>query len=75
MSKRKVWVEPLFGEGKQWHQMQKFRLRGLINVNIQGLITAAGQNIKRLFKQRASKYTPDPANVMALPIPLALSPI
>jgi hypothetical protein len=27
MNKRKVWVEPLFGEGKQWHGMRRFRLR------------------------------------------------
>jgi hypothetical protein len=24
---RKVWIEPLFGEGKQWHGMRRFRLR------------------------------------------------
>jgi hypothetical protein len=27
LNKRKVWVEPLFGEGKQWHGMRRFRLR------------------------------------------------
>ena len=27
MRKRQVWVEPLFAEGKQWHQMRRFRLR------------------------------------------------
>jgi transposase len=29
MRKRAVWVEPLFGEAKQWHGLRKFRLRGL----------------------------------------------
>ena len=27
MGKRKVWIEPLFAEAKQWHGMQRFRLR------------------------------------------------
>jgi Transposase DDE domain len=52
MNKRKFWVEPPFGEAKQWHNMQNFRFRGLIRVNIQGLLTAAGQNIKRLLKAK-----------------------
>ena len=25
LNKRKVWVEPLFAEGKQWHGMERFR--------------------------------------------------
>jgi hypothetical protein len=29
MRKRKVWPEPLFGEAKQWHGLDKFRLRRL----------------------------------------------
>ncbi len=29
MRKRSVWVEPLFGEAKQWHGLRQFRLRGL----------------------------------------------
>jgi transposase len=47
--KRQVWVEPLFAEAKEWHGLRRFRLRGLINVNIQGLLIAAGQNLKRLL--------------------------
>ncbi len=49
MRKRKVWIEPLFGEAKQWHGMRQFRLRGLQKVNIEGLFIAAGQNLKRLL--------------------------
>ncbi|MBV9280786.1 MAG: IS1182 family transposase [Chloroflexi bacterium] len=45
--KRGVWVEPLFGEAKQWHGLRRFRLRGLESVNIEGLLVAAGQNLKR----------------------------
>lgn len=29
MRKRQVWVEPLFGEAKQWHGLTRFRLRRL----------------------------------------------
>src|SRR5207249_6389625 len=47
MRKRSVWVEPLFGEAKQWHGLRRFRLRGLEKVNIEGLGVAAGQNLKR----------------------------
>jgi transposase len=49
MRKRKVWVEPLFAEAKEWHSLRRLRLRGLANANIQGLIVAAGQNLKRLL--------------------------
>ena len=27
LRKRKVWVEPLFAEGKDWHGLRRFRLR------------------------------------------------
>ncbi len=47
MRKRAVWIEPLFGEAKQWHGLRQFRLRGLMKVNTESLLTAAGQNLKR----------------------------
>jgi transposase len=47
MWKRSVWLEGLFAEAKQWHGLHKFRLRRLANVNIQGVMIAAGQNLKR----------------------------
>jgi transposase len=47
MRKRKVWVEPLFAEAKTWHGLRRLRLRGLLNANIQGLLIASGQNLKR----------------------------
>jgi transposase len=52
MRKRRVWVEPLFAEAKEWHRLRRFRLRGLANVNIEGLLIAAGQNLKRLLVAR-----------------------
>jgi transposase len=49
LRKRKVWVEPMFGEAKEWHGMSRFRLRRLWRVNVEALVIAAGQNIKRLL--------------------------
>ncbi len=49
MRKRQVWVEPLFAEAKLWHGLRRFRLRGLANANIEGLLVAAVQNLKRLL--------------------------
>jgi transposase len=49
MRKRKVWVEPLFAEAKDWHGLRRFRLRGLENVNSEALLIAAGQNLKRVL--------------------------
>ena len=47
MRKRSVWVEPLFAEAKQWLGLRRFRLRRLANVNIEALLVASGQNLKR----------------------------
>ena len=60
MSKRSVWVEPLFAEGKDWHGMRRFRLRQLWRVNCEALVRAAGQNLKRLLKQRGWGRRPWP---------------
>jgi Transposase DDE domain len=65
MRKRKVWVEPLFAEGKQWHGMRRFRLRRLWRVNSEALLLAAGQNLKRLFQQRGWGRRPFPDGVAA----------
>jgi hypothetical protein len=44
--KRKVWVEPLFTEAKEWRGLRRLRLRGLLNANIQDVLIAARQNLK-----------------------------
>jgi hypothetical protein len=49
MRKRQVWVEPLFAEAKEWHGLRRLRLRGVLNANVQGLLIAAGQNVKRFL--------------------------
>lgn len=64
LRKRSVWVEPLFAEGKEWHGMRRFRLRELWRVNCEGLMRAAGQNLKRLLKKRGWGRRPFPAEAM-----------
>jgi hypothetical protein len=54
MRKRSVWVEPLFGEAKEFHRLRRFRFRRLLKVNIEGVMIAAGQNLKRLIKHNLS---------------------
>jgi hypothetical protein len=60
MRKRAVWVEPLFGEAKDWHGLSRFRLRGLWKVNVEALLIAAGQNLKRLLRKRGWGRRPWP---------------
>jgi hypothetical protein len=59
LRKRAVWVEPLFGEAKEWHGSRRLRLRGLEKVNAEALMSASGQNAKRLvaFGSRRPKKT------------------
>ena len=58
-------MEPLFAEAKEWHGMRRFRLRRLEKVNVEALLIASGQNVKRLlaFGGRRPKK---PAQVAAL---------
>jgi len=73
MNKRQVWVEPLFGEGKQWHGMGRFRLRRLWRVNCEALVIATGQNLKRLLQKRGWGRRPFPAEAVAAVPSLASS--
>jgi hypothetical protein len=56
MRKRSVWVEPLFGEAKEFHRLRRFRMRRLLKVNIEGVMIAAGQNLKRLIKHNHNMF-------------------
>jgi Transposase DDE domain len=64
LRKRMVWVEPLFAEIKQWHHLTQFRLRGLHKVNVEGLIAATGQNLKRLLNHWRRERTRTPGTIM-----------
>jgi transposase len=81
MAKRKVWVEPLFGEAKDWHGLERFRLRRLWKVNVEALLIATGQNLKRLLRKRGWGRRPwpngapeAPSTRRALPQPPRWSP-
>lgn len=67
--KRQVWVEPLFGEAKDWHQLRQFRLRGLANVNMYGLLVAAGQNLKRWLAATRRGHRPAGAPPVSVRVP------
>jgi hypothetical protein len=67
MRKRAVWIEPLFGEAKDWHGLRRFRLRGREQVNIEGLRIAAGQNIKRYLAARGWGRRQGPTGVLPAP--------
>jgi hypothetical protein len=60
MRKRAVWVEPLFGEAKDWHGLGRFRLRTLRKVNVEALLIATGQNLKRLLRKQGWGRRPWP---------------
>jgi transposase len=73
MRKRKIWPEPLFAEAKQWHGLRQFRLRGLQKINVEGLLVAAGQNLKRWLAATGWGRRHDPAgNFMAATPPSAV---
>ena len=65
MRKRQVWIEPLFAEAKQWHGMERMRLRTLERANCEVLVTASGQNVKRLM-EFGGRGPGRPAQVAAL---------
>jgi hypothetical protein len=69
MSKRQVWVEPLFAEAKDWHGLRRFRLRGLEKVNGEALLIAAGQNLKRLLSWRGWGRRPFPSGAAGVVLP------
>ena len=69
--KRQVWVEPLFAEAKDWHGLRRFRLRGLAKVNAEALITASGQNLKRLLSRGGWGRRPWPGGAPGLRVEAA----
>ena len=73
--KRKVWLEPLFAEAKVLHGLRRFRLHGLHKANIEGLMVAAGQNLKRLLNHRGTWRWPTPRSLAPLLRYLWLRPI
>ncbi len=68
MAKRKAWVEPLFREAKDWHGLERFRLRGLWKVSAEALLIATGQNLKRLQRKRGWGRQPWPNGAPEAPL-------
>ncbi len=67
-------VEPRFGDAKDWHGLRRFRVRGLWNVNCEGLLIAAGQDLKRRLSRMGWGRQHGPAGSLALsPVPPAIS--
>jgi hypothetical protein len=73
MRKRKVWVEPLFAEAKEWHGLRRFRLRGLQKVTMQAQLIASGQNLKRLLSYEGWGRRPWPNAAAGIVLPAAQS--
>jgi hypothetical protein len=74
LRKRNVWVEPLFAEAKQWHGLGRFRLRGLVNVNIEALLVATGQNLKRWLQAAGWGRRGLPGMAAAIPVVAPFAP-
>ena len=51
---------------KVMHGLRRFRLRGLHKVNMEGLMVAAGQNLKRLLHHRGAGKWPTPRSLALL---------
>jgi len=71
MRKRTVWVEPLFAEAKDWHGLRRFRRRGLVKVNGEALLIAAGQNLKRVLSRAGWGRRPWPSGAAGVVLPVA----
>lgn len=56
LRKRSLWVEPLFGEAKEFPHLRRFRLRRLGKVNVEGVMVATGQNLKRLIQHHLESF-------------------
>lgn len=70
MGKRKVWIEPLFSEAKDWHGVCLFHEQGPDNVNIEGLLVAAVQNLKRFLSTTGwGRHHAPSRSLMARPMP------
>ena len=61
-----MWIEPRFADLKLWHHGCRFRLRGLLKVNIEALLKATGQNIQQLLKTKTPGKVLNPAQAMAV---------
>jgi Transposase DDE domain len=73
MRKRRGWVEPVFAEANQWHHLEKFRLPGRRKVNMEVLLIAAGQNLKRWLQTTGWGRRPFPGGSGFGPLTVVLT--
>jgi hypothetical protein len=74
--RRSLWVEPLSGEAKEFHGLRRFRLRRLRKVNIEGVMVATGQNLKRLIQHHLARlfsFLKFPSQCLISPLILTFS--
>lgn len=57
MQRARIRVEHSFAEAKQWHGLARARSRGLVAMQIQALMTATVQNLKRLARFMSKQGT------------------
>lgn len=57
-AKRKVTIEPVFGQIKETRAFRRFRLRGLQRVSAEWKLICATHNLLKLFRHRMSLLTP-----------------
>ena len=59
LRKRGVWVEPLFAEAKEWHDLRRFGLRRLEKVNSEALMIASQRQASCGLRSRRPKDARD----------------
>lgn len=72
-----MWIEPLFAEAKGWHGLRRFRPRGAERGNMEALLIAVGQNLKRLLSARLGRRPwPEgaPGTMVPAAPPVAVAP-
>lgn len=57
---RKVYIEGIFGEGKERHLLRRMLFRGLKKAKIQVILTASVMNLKRLVKELGKRSSDIP---------------
>jgi hypothetical protein len=55
-----------YDEAKDWHGLRRFRLRRLWRINMEALLIAAGQNLKRLLSWQGWGRRPWPGGTLGL---------
>jgi hypothetical protein len=55
MRRRKVWVEPVSGDGKERRLLRRAQFRGRDRMRIQAFLTASAYNVRKLALHKRTK--------------------